>query len=462
MAGDSTKPPGAPQPRRPSGPAAAGKGGRDGADVVDCAAAMRVPFFLSAATAALLLAGCASVPPPTGGEAALPAPPAVEEPPVSAPAPAEPVPEAAPEETPKEAPAEAAAARPAPEPKPWTFSFKHGSHAARIDGVLVYLGRPAKTDWKQRKTVPSELDRKFTVDPLEHARSKPLAPGRPLRVCLDPGHGGQDTGALSKDGRTVEKTLSLDIARRVARMLRLDGVEVSLTRPDDRTFVPLPDRPAIARAKKADLFVSIHLNANTETAPRGVETYVFPARGMESTTWDLSGGASEESGQWWPGNGTDRDNVQLGFCIQRRLVAASGLPDRGLRRARFVVVREARVPAALVECGYLTNPRDLAVLRSENGREKIARGIYEGIFDFAYGTMAPGLPPHEPGPPVTEIVVPAAPAPDGRAGALEFVAAPVPPWTPPEPALPTSDPGEDPATAEARTAALRAAGLLPE
>jgi len=160
--------------------------------------------------------------------------------------------------------------------------------------------------------------------------------------------------------------------------------------------------------------------------------------------------------------------MQLGFCIQRRLVAASGLPDRGLRRARFVVVREARIPAALVECGFLTNARDLGVLRGESGRESIARGIYEGIFDFAFGNMAPGLPAHKPGPPIVEVVPAAAPAapatppppPPERAGSLEFVAAPVAPWKPPAPVVPPSDPGEDPATAAARAAALRAAGLL--
>jgi hypothetical protein len=124
-------------------------------------------------------------------------------------------------------------------------------------------------------------------------------------------------------------------------------------------------------------------------------------------------------------------------------------------------VREARIPATLVECGFLTNPRDLAVLRSENGRENIARGIYEGIFDFAYGTMAPGLPAHKPGPPVVEVVPSAAP-PSERAGSLEFVPAPVAPWTPPKPVVPDAAPGEDPAMTEARKAALRAAGLLPD
>ncbi|MBQ3809460.1 MAG: N-acetylmuramoyl-L-alanine amidase, partial [Kiritimatiellae bacterium] len=350
----------------------------------------------------------------------------------------------------------------APKAKPWQFSYTAGSQAAKADGVLVYLGRPAVADRRTRKAGPSDLDRKSTVAPLLQARSKPLVEGRPLRVCLDPGHGGQDAGAASADGRTVEKAIALDIAQRVARMLRKDGVEVTLTRPDNRTFLPLPDRPALARAKQADLFVSIHLNANASSGPRGVETYVFPARGMESTSYE-GRGASDESKQWWPGNGSDWGNVQLGFCIQRRLAAASGLPDRGLRRARFVVVREARMPAALVECGFLTNARDLAVLRGENGRENIARGIYEGIFDFAWGTMAPGLPAHKPGPPVVEVVSPAsAPAPPvERTGALEFVPSPVAPWTPPKPAVPADDPSDDPATSAARKAALRAAGLIP-
>ena len=410
------------------------------------------------ALAAILFAGCASTPPPAGDDAS--AEPPVAPPPDEVEAAAPPPP---PDAGTKPAAQPVAAAAKA---KPWQISYTAGSQLATADGVLLYLGQPARADRKTRKAGPSDLDRKATIAPLLQARTKPLVSDRPLRVCLDPGHGGQDTGAASADGRTIEKALALDIAQRVARMLRKDGVEVTLTRPDNRTFVPLPDRPALARAKKADLFVSIHLNANTSSGPRGVETYVFPARGMESTSYDGKG-ASADSKQWWPGNGSDWGNVQLGFCIQRRLAAASGLPDRGLRRARFVVMREARVPAALVECGFLTNPRDLAVLRSENGRESIARGIYEGVFDFAYGTMAPGLPAHKPGPPIVEIVPTAAPPPAAapppeRAGSLEFVPAPVPPWTPPKAVVPEGTPGEDPATAEARKAALRAAGLLPD
>lgn len=419
------------------------------------------PVF--AFVSAVFLAGCASTPPDveTDLDFLLPEDPfsedVADEPPPAAPPAAERR-EAAETTRPAPPPSSAAPAG-AAQPKPWRFSFENGSHVAKADGVLVYLGQPARTDRKTRRAVPADVDRKATVAPLLQARDKPLVSGRPLRVCLDPGHGGQDGGAASADGRTLEKAVALDIAQRVARMLRKDGFEVTLTRPDNRTFLPLPDRPALARAKNADLFVSIHLNANASSAARGAETYVFPARGMESTSW-TGRGASDESKQWWPGNGSDWGNVQLGFCIQRRLVAATGLPDRGLRRARFVVVREARVPAALVECGFLTNARDLALLRSENGRENVARGIYEGIFDFAWGTMAPGLPAHKPGPPVVE-VVPAAPPPaPAPADSVEFVPAPVAPWTPPPRALPAPGPNDDPATRSAREAALRAAGLL--
>ena len=423
---------------------------------------MRFLRPVSAAIAAILLAGCASAPPPVGGDASdAPVAPPPDEPAAAAEIPA-PVAVA-----PTSAPATPAAA-PGPQAKPWQISYTAGSQLAKADGVLLYLGQAAHQDRKTRRAIPSDLDRRSTVAPLLQARTKPLVAGRPLRVCLDPGHGGQDSGASSKDGRLVEKAIALDIAQRVAKKLRQDGIEVSLTRSDNRTFLPLPDRPALARAKKADLFVSIHLNANASSAPRGVETYVFPARGMESTSYDGKG-ASEDSRQWWPGNGSDWGNMQLGFCIQRRLVAASGLPDRGLRRARFIVVREARVPAALVECGFLTNARDLAALRSEKGREDIARGIYEGIFDFAFGTMAPGLPAHKPGPPVVEIVgasaapsaVKESPASTASPEPVEFVPAAVVPWTPPKPVVPKAEPGEDPATTSAREAALRAAGLLP-
>ena len=300
----------------------------------------------------------------------------------------------------------------------------------------------------------------FSLAPLQRGRTTPLTTSRPIRICLDAGHGGQDVGATSPDGRTHEKTITLDIARRVERLLRKDGFEVLLTRRDNQTTQQLAERPFKAYRWRADAFVSIHLNSSSTPSARGVETYVLPALGMESSSYHENK-PSKESTLKYPGNASDVGNVQLGFAIQRRLLGATGLEDRGLRRARFVVLREASMPAALVECAFLTASKDLAFLRSEAGRDKIARGIYEGIADWAYGTFAPGLPPHQPGtfgkrffpktPPAYTAAAPA-PAPQGAAKAPVPIPATFPRWQP-APA-PT-----DPRYEAARRKAMEAAGI---
>ena len=396
-----------------------------------------LPVVLSAI---LLAAGCATAPPPDEG-------------------PGEEPPENVPEPAPQAVPAPAEKPPPPPEPKPWTVKLEHGRALARVDGVQVFLDAPAKTDWKSKRTSATWLDRKATLSPLLDARSKPLVEGRPFRVCLDPGHGGSDPGARSRDGRTVESALTLDVARRVRALLAADGFDVQLTRYDAAAEQSLEERPAKARRWKADAFVSIHFNTNPgSTAARGLETYVFPASGMESTSFS-GRRPSPESKLPWRGAASNVGNVQLGFCLQRRLLAATKLPDRGLRRARFVVLREATVPAALVECGFLSSPQDLAYLRTEAGRDALARGIYEGVCDFAFGTMAPGLPARRP-PPPDAAPRPAAPrddrsAPPDAEPPVAIVQGDRPlPYAPPVP-----EDAADPARRAAREAALRAAGV---
>lgn len=410
--------------------------------------------FHTLLSALLLVAGCATPPPPE----AEPGAPPPEEGPAAAAEPGAPPPEEAP----------AAAAEPGAAPsgrtpeagsRPWEATLEHGRSLARVDGVQVFLDAPARTDRNANRTSASWLDRKATLSPLLDARSTPLVEGRPFRVCLDPGHGGSDPGARSRDGRTAEASLTLDVARRVRALLEADGFDVQLTRADAATEQSLEERPAKARRWKADAFVSIHFNTNPGSASaRGLETYVFPAAGMESTSY-AGRRPSPESKLPWRGSASNAGNVQLGFCIQRRALAATKLPDRGLRRARFVVLREATVPAALVECGFLSSPEDLAYIRSEAGRDALARGIYEGICDFAFGTMAPGLPARRP-PPAGSAPRPAPPAggasaPPGSEPPIAIVQGDRPaPYVPPVPAD-----AADPARRAAREAALRAAGI---
>ena len=216
---------------------------------------------------------------------------------------------------------------------------------------------------------------------------------------------------------------------------------------------------------KADIFVSIHINASGEgeTSACGLETFILPPAGTSSTY------AGTPSWTVQAGNGNDVRNMQLGFAIQRRALKTSRLADRGLRRARFAVLREARMPAALVECGFITSARDRKILGSVEGRDRLARGIYQGICDYAFGTLAPGLPAHE----IPKKAVPAANASSDASGPAmpvaptklatgselpEKIAVPgrEPAWQAPRVA---DDPAEDPRLRKIREEAAKAAGF---
>lgn len=172
-------------------------------------------------------------------------------------------------------------------------------------------------------------------------------------IVIDPGHGGRDPGTRGPGG-VEEKTLTLAMARHLKAVLEAAGARVVLTREDDR-FVGLYERAAIADAAGADAFVSIHVNASDYRSIRGVETYHYP--------------------------GAPR-GTKLAQAVQRRLVEATRRPDRGVHAEDFVVVREPRVPAILVETGYLTNPAEAAVIVTAKHRRRVAEGIARGIADF--------------------------------------------------------------------------------
>jgi len=179
------------------------------------------------------------------------------------------------------------------------------------------------------------------------------------QVVLDAGHGGKDNGASGKVLK--EKEVNLDVVQRTARILRSRGVLARMTRDDDR-FVDLYDRAEIANRLGADMFVSVHCNA----MPRrneGVGTETFYYRQASKC---------------------------LGAIMQESLVAALKRPDRGLKQARFVVIRETRMPAVLVELMFLNSDQEEALLQQETTRERAAGAICEGLRQFVEGTGVPG------------------------------------------------------------------------
>jgi N-acetylmuramoyl-L-alanine amidase len=196
-------------------------------------------------------------------------------------------------------------------------------------------------------------------------------------VVLDPGHGGRDSGARSLAGRR-EKDFTLDLAGRVRLRLVHAGIEVRLTRANDRAL-PLSERCRRAANWDADLFVSIHANQAANRGAHGIETYVLPAPGYPSTSNAEPG---ERAAAAYAGNRYNAANTVLGYNLQRRLLKETHAADRGLKRARFVVLREAPCPAALVECGFLSHAGEANRLASDAYRERLAEGLSNGITDY--------------------------------------------------------------------------------
>src|SRR5215210_2847199 len=160
-------------------------------------------------------------------------------------------------------------------------------------------------------------------------------------VVIDAGHGGHDRGGIPGQ-RVGEKGMTLDVARRLQERLRAAGLRTVMTRSGDY-FVPLGERTAIANRQRNAVFVSVHFNSGQRVGAAGFETYYY----------------SRRSGA-------------LAARLHSKLVSAWPSENRGLRRRGFYVIRRTRIPAVLVECGFLTNPRESRLISSAAYRQRLA------------------------------------------------------------------------------------------
>ncbi len=254
-----------------------------------------------------------------------------------------------------------------------SLQFTTDSRQAVVNGSQVWLHAPV-TKVRGLWSI-SDADAQFGVDPL--VRPSAYLGARGARtVVLDAGHGGKDPGAIGRSG-LKEKDLVLDIALRAKAHLAAAGVRVVMTRDTDR-FWELEDRPFLAARGGGDAFVSIHVNASATRAVQGIETFVTAAENYPPTA------VSKLVGRYpaVPNNRFNHSNAALGSQIQRAMVAITRAQDRGLKRARFAVLRDSAMPAALVECGFLTNPQEEQKLSSPSYRETLALGIAQGILNY--------------------------------------------------------------------------------
>ncbi len=199
------------------------------------------------------------------------------------------------------------------------------------------------------------------------------APAPFTLVVLDPGHGGQDSGAMC--GAIAEKDLTLDIAQRVDRLLQAQGLATLMTRVGD-SYVSLQDRAAVTNRARDCIFVSIHFNESKKVV-NGVETYYAehrdaPAPRLVSWIPFFQGPAAENP---------TLASQSLARFIQEAMVARVKAPDRGTKAEQFFVIAHVDVPAVLVEAGFL-NKEDIAKLESNDYRDQMAAAISEGILRY--------------------------------------------------------------------------------
>jgi N-acetylmuramoyl-L-alanine amidase len=254
------------------------------------------------------------------------------------------------------------------------LEFVGGSREVVINGARSWLCFPVIEHGG--KFLVSRTDVAKTIEPQLRPHRVPNV-GKVQTVVLDPGHGGHDKGAVSRYGQ--EKNFALDVARKLRPLLQAKGLRVIMTREGDY-FVPLEVRAQIANAARDSIFVSIHFNA-TDRDPNatGFEIFSFTPRGAPSTS-DNAVAPSSLSMQ--AGSQVDTQSMALSACIYHSVLGHIPEFDRGIKRARFAVLRLTKVPAVLVEGGFLTERGESQLIAKPDWRTKLAQAISVGIENY--------------------------------------------------------------------------------
>lgn len=226
--------------------------------------------------------------------------------------------------------------------------------------------------------------------------------GKIKTVVIDAGHGGKDPGAIGK--KSKEKDITLSVAKKTGEYIKqhCPDVNVVYTRSGD-TFVSLLRRAQIANEKNADLFISIHCNANASPQPSGVETFVMgehrnaanlEVAKLENASILYEDNAEEDYGSFNPNSPeayimlnffqSEYKNASLDFAehIQNQLVKRVGRKDRGVQQAGFLVLYKTAMPSVLVEIGFLSNPNEENFLCSADGQTYIASALFRAFRDY--------------------------------------------------------------------------------
>ena len=277
------------------------------------------------------------------------------------------------------------------------------------DGLVLVDGKPTKFDepadlYQGMIVIPYKI-KEQVLDRLFKDKVAPFAPAAAItkikKIVIDPGHGGYDPGAIGKSG-LKEKNINLDIAKRLYNILKDEGVEVAMTRSDD-TFIPLSQRAKIANSCGADLFISIHSNANRVKSMSGFEVYyIAPNIGdgnrayLSAKKEDLdldqscfADASTEVKAIVWDMIYTysRAEAIELSRSICRAAQNNLGVEILGVKKGRYAVLKDAHIPAILIETGFLSNSKEERMLNNGYYRQKIAEAIADGIRDYGQSAI---------------------------------------------------------------------------
>jgi N-acetylmuramoyl-L-alanine amidase len=273
-----------------------------------------------------------------------------------------------------------------------------GDTMAFVDGALHHLDRPVDL-YQGTVVVPDKFRRQVLESVFKQALPAAQVKRQPLKikkVVIDAGHGGKDPGAIGKSGLR-EKDVNLDIAKRLALLLKKEGIEVVMTRNTD-TYIPLEKRVTIANGSRSDLFLSVHTNANRVRSLSGFEVYyVSPSvsdaqRALQASQQAVlnldSSSYSSLTGNlkailWdmiYNYNRAEAITLAHSVCsIANRCLEA----DVRVKGARYYVLKGVRMPAVLIEVGYVSNSTEERFLKNHYYREKVAESIRDGLLRYA-------------------------------------------------------------------------------
>ena len=248
-----------------------------------------------------------------------------------------------------------------------------GTSEYHINGVRFFSDYPLLV--QGNADLISATDVSKIIEPV--LRPNKIGSARPIKtVVLDPGHGGADSGATGPFGS--EKTYALDVALGARDQLLRTGFKVEMTRSSDQT-VALEDRVAFANRFSNAVFISIHFNS----APggSGVETYALAPAGVPSNASTENHPSSVET-HWNQGNAQDPANIALAVAVQGAILSRVSVFDRGVRHARFHVLRDIRIPAVLVEAGFLNDSVEGARIATPQYQEQLGEAIAQAVATY--------------------------------------------------------------------------------